>query len=149
MTDYKTDKDVTIKEMEDLCNKGFELQKECDAIEDGLKDKKESLRLIQSQVMAYMEHFNLKKWTGSNGNIEIRERSSVKTPKTDEEKKLLFEWLEQKGIYWAMVGVNSQSLNSMYNEELEIAKANNTELVIPGIGERTIYKQTILKPKKG
>lgn len=137
---------TTIDELEKLCEDAFLLKAKCDSIEESLSLEKEELNAVNKKILAVLELYGKKHWEHPLGKIEMRERTSVKTPKTEEEKKLFFEWLEQKGVYWQYVTVNSQSLNALYNAEFE----SNDDLgfKIPGIGEPEVFKQIILKGKK-
>lgn len=75
-------------------------------------------------------------------------KSSVTTPKTVEEKNLLFEFLKEKGIFMEIVSVNSQTLNSLYkNLAQEAAMEGAIDFRLPGVEAPKLY--TTLKLKKG
>lgn len=139
---------VTMREIETLCELAFLSKAKCDAIEVELDKEKEQLKILQGKIQNNLEHFGKKSWDSSLGKIELRERLSVKTPKTEEEKALLFKWLTDKGIFMQTVSVNSQTLNALYNAEVDAALEKGQVGGLPGIGEPELYKTVILKSKK-
>lgn len=69
-------------------------------------------------------------------------KESVRTPKTDEDKKLFFDYLKEKGLFDQMISINSQTLNSLYKSMSEEALEKGiVDFRLPGIDEPTIYKQ--------
>lgn len=72
------------------------------------------------------------------GRVRISHEMSVQTPKTLDEKKAFFEWLaKNKGqdVADAYMSINSQSLNSLYNELQEEAASRGEILQVDGLGE--------------
>lgn len=68
--------------------------------------------------------------------ITVVEKMSVKTPKSPEEKKAFFAWLaKHKGqeVADAYLSVNSNSLNSLYNELTEEFAARGEVLMVDGL----------------
>lgn len=140
--------DTSIATMEALCSEAFQLRIQIDAIEDGLKEKRELLDALNSKILLLLEAHNKNKWETNSGVFQIRERTSVRTPKTDEEKRKLFEWLQNKGIFWSTVSVNSNTLNALYKNQMEVAAQEGTDVVIPGVGEPEIYRQIVISRKR-
>lgn len=119
---------------------------------DSLKEEQSALQAEndkdESILQGILEHLGRTKWVSEFGTIELRERKSVKIPRTPEDKKMLFEWLQTKGIFWEYVGVNSASLNSIYKTESEIAEQEGKDFLLPGVGAPTSTITTVLKPKR-
>ena len=69
--------------------------------------------------------------------ISIVNKLSVTTPKTVNEKRAFFQWVENKygkDAADGMMSVNSQTLNSFYNTEMEKELAiGNADFNIPGV----------------
>ena len=68
--------------------------------------------------------------------VTIVSKTQVTTPKTLEQKELFFNWVESKlgkeGLL-AYQTVNYQSLNSLYNKELEKALETGLDFTVPGL----------------
>ena len=79
--------------------------------------------------------------------VSVVEKLSVQTPKTHEDKEKFFAWLKTKGsdFYLTYASVNSNSLNSMFKLETELAAESGEVLSIPGLGEPTSYTTLSLK----
>ena len=140
--------DVTVKELEELCDTAFKLKEKIDSYEEEASELRKELFGYQQKIQAHLEHFGKESYGATGGNIEIKSRTSVKIPRTEEDKRALFKWLQDKGIFWELAGINSQTLNSLYKSEFEIAIEEGRDCVIPGISEPEVFKQVILKPKK-
>ncbi len=71
------------------------------------------------------------------GTVSIVQKSSVTTPKSNEEKEALFGYIRDKfGVdgLTAMISVHSATLNSFVNKELDA----DPSLVIPGLTTPTV-----------
>lgn len=71
------------------------------------------------------------------GRVKVTHEMSVQTPKTPENKKAFFNWLATnlgQEVADAYQTVNSQSLNSLYNELEERFTAKGEILSIDGLG---------------
>lgn len=146
--DEKTVDEMTIKDLELLCECAFKLKTDIDELEERIEALKKPLEEYKKKIEVTLQTFGKDSWDSPFGKIEVRTKSSVKIPRDEESKKALFKWLEEKGIYDQVVSVNSMTLNSLYNNEKENAFLEGREVVIPGIGPATEYSQLILKGKK-
>ena len=140
--------ETSIKEMELLCEEAYQLRHDVDQLEDAAKEKRAQLDELNSKILLLLEAHGKTSWQTPLASFDIRERVSVRTPKTDEEKRQLFEWLQNKGIFWSTVSVNSQTLNGLYKSELESAAHDGREFNIPGLQEPEIFKQIIIRKKR-
>lgn len=71
------------------------------------------------------------------GKATLVDKLKVITPKSPEEKALLFKWIkETMGAdgFLAHVGVNYQTLQRLYNESIS-ASPNPAEFNMPGVGQ--------------
>lgn len=139
---------LTIKDLEELCEHAFSLKAEIERHEEVIESLKGPLEETNRKIEFFLTKFGKKKWDSKYGNIEIRQNTSVKIPRTESDKAALFKWLQDKGIFWQTVGVNSQTLNSLYKAEAEAAFSGGKDVVIPGISEPEIYTKVILKRSK-
>lgn len=140
---------ATISEMENLCDKAIDLKKIIADHEEKIETIREELRPLERKIQEYLEHFGKKNWAARGGDISLRERTSVKIPRTEADKRLLFSFFKERGVEWEMFGVNSAALNSFYSSEKEACAQENRPCVVPGIGPEEIFTTVILKPKKG
>lgn len=73
------------------------------------------------------------------GTFSMDQRLSVQTPKTEEDKKALGKYLQEQGLFWKLMGVNSQSLQSFYKAQFEeherkcALSGESTPFSIPGL----------------
>ena len=73
------------------------------------------------------------------GSAVIVQKNVIQTPKEIEDKRALWQWIEEKyGIdtLHEMLSIHSQKLTSWYNEEAETNKANPL-FAVPGIAAAT------------
>jgi len=93
-------------------------------------DKKQMLSLLEALKIDSVKMFGFTFYT------QIME--SVKTPKTLEEKRELFEYLKSLGIYEETVSVNSQTLNSLFKTmSQKAAEEGILDFKMPGVEEPT------------
>jgi len=115
-----------------------------DGIKDQLADASKVFEELKGKAMKAMEVMELdKQHVPGCGTIYRQKNFSVKVPKSPAEKEALFNWIaEHKGkdVLDNMISIHSQSLNSFYKSELEIAKeAGNVDFKIPGIDMPEVY----------
>lgn len=131
-----------------LTKEAAELRQVIDQDKISLKNKESRLSEIQGQILRALEVTEMDSIKAHGFTFYPETKSSVKTPKTTEAKKALFDFLEQKGIFHEFASVNSQSLNALYktlaNEALE---NGDLDFQMPGIEPPTEY--TRLKMRKG
>lgn len=84
------------------------------------------------------------------GKLSVINKFQVSMPKDHESKKLLLEYLESKGedVFLSYVTVNHQSLNSLYNQENELALENGQIYNLPGVAEATCEQGVRLTKEK-
>lgn len=149
MTQENVIDDITIKELDSVCEKACEIKREIQKLEEAVSERREELKLYENRLSAYLEHIGRDGWKFANGDIEVRKRTSVKIPRDESSKRALFEWLSGRGIFYEVVSVNSQTLNALYRSEMESCQQEGKTCVIPGISDPTEYSQIIIKTKKG
>jgi len=132
----------------DLVSQAAMCKEAVDALERQLKVSKEALSTVSDKILKTLELMELENVRGHGLLFYKETKSSVSTPKTPEDKELLFDFLREQEIFTEMVSVNSATLNKLYKDFSE--KAANEGILdykLPGVGEPVIY--TTLKIRKG
>lgn len=137
----------TVFNIDQICDKASELKSQINELEDKADGLKNELRNYERQLLAFFETSGKDRCGSTMGDISVRERLSVKTPKSESDKRALFDWLNKRGIFFEFASVNSNSLNALYKQEVEAAQLENRECDMP-VGEPEIFKQLIIKPRK-
>ena len=140
---------ITLKNFEQICKELFETKVRLDEKEAEAKAIAEELDMKKKQVFAFMEENEKEKHhVAGHGLIFMEDRFTVPTPKSLDQKKEFFAYLQKRGIFFEMASVNSQTLNSFYKTELESELAKgNADFKLPGIGEPSMQRS--LKMRKG
>ena len=127
------------EDLKEITLKAATLKREITDLEAILKIKPEQYNEVTFNILKTLDLMELDKIT-AHGFLFFKERrSSVVTPKTPEEKKELFKFLQDRGIFYEMASVNSQTLNSLYKNLAEEEKAKgNFDFKMPGVPEPTI-----------
>lgn len=130
---------ITIDDMKAQVALIDKLRREEDEVRKIHKNATSKTEEAEARMLAMLEASNLKNFRSDDGLVSVGYRTSVRTPKTPEDRKALFDYLQKIGVYDQMITVNSQTLNSFYKEELEKAKeAGADDFEIPGLNEVTI-----------
>jgi hypothetical protein len=96
---------------------------------------------LQLEIINILESMNIDSVKTHGFNFFIEEKASVKTPKTLEEKRMLFDYLTSQGMFDEMVSVNSMTLNSYYKAMAQqAAEQGILDFKMPGIEEPSMYK---------
>jgi len=146
-SDFEDPNTVTVKEMEELSNAIFQYAEQIDVCEEQIRQIREKKDEATAQMQQYLQHFGKTNYKSNAGTIEVRTSLSFKTPKTPEDKKAFFEWLQKGGIFWEYASINSRSLDALCKAEYEVAKEENREAIIPGIEKPTEYQKVYLRRK--
>ena len=138
--------DVTLKQLEDAAEELRKLKEEKDKLEAQVDEINAKTASIHNKLVEWMEEFDKTSYKSKWGTIICATKMSVKTPKDPDSKAQFFAYLDQKGIKDDILTINSKTLNSMYNAEMEAARERGeTEFSMPGIEAPTVYKQISLR----
>lgn len=125
---WETETDIATTDLgqfEELCKKLYALWSDIESRESVIKNMKEDAGKLESDVMATLKKYNKEKYHVSGcGTISITKRYSWKIPQDMAAKEKFFAYLQSKGIFMQLVGVNSATLNKFCKDELEVAKAD-------------------------
>lgn len=115
-----------------------------------MKPLQEELDKLDARILEELESTGKSSYKSNCGTVMRSRTYSVRVPVTDEAKRQFFGWLESKGpeVYWRYTTVNSQSLNSLYKAEREIAvEEGDVDWTIPGLEAPTL-RVTLSKRSK-
>jgi hypothetical protein len=139
--------EVKLADFEKACTELFTQKVVIETIKAKLKTENEKLRQCEGKLLTTFEEHEIEKHhVKGMGTIYVKNQTSVKIPKTLEEKTELFSHLQQRDIFFESVNVNSKWLNSYFKEEFEAA-ADKLNFKLPGVGEPIIT--TTIATRKG
>lgn len=85
------------------------------------------------------------------GTAYVINKHSVKTPKTVEEKELLFDYIKTEhgeDVLKDYLSINSARLNSFFNEQAELAaERGDADFQLPGVGAATVNQSLGFRKK--
>jgi hypothetical protein len=136
-------------DLKELTAKAEDLKEMVEKAKANLKVIADEFESVKNEILRTITLLNLDSIKGSGYLFFQKNHSSVSTPKTMEDKMLLFEYLQQRGIFNEMVGVNSQTLNKLYKDEAEAAlKEGKLEFNLPGVAEPVPYVTLEMRKSK-
>jgi|GEM_PF-5075479 len=101
------------------------------------KTLNEDYRAVENELIHTLKAVNKDEFSVRNvGRIKIGSRTSVKTPKDEESKTLLMNYITEKygdEVAFTYLTVNSATLNSFFKSELESSE-DPAGFELPGIG---------------
>lgn len=130
---------VTMGEFDTLGLELVEVDEQIKAKEAELKVLSEKKRTLADKIIFVLREHEKTAYQVGGKKLILSQRATVPTPKTEEDKRAFFKWLEDRGIFWTYASVNSQSLNALYKAERdEAVERQDLDFKIPGIGEEQI-----------
>lgn len=135
----------TLQGVKDLCLKLSDMRSEYDSKNAELKEFGKQIDQLEFQLIGILEKLDVKTFDWGGGTISRSERFSVRVPQGDD-KLTFFKYLESRGIKDELTTVNSQTLNSWYKREAEIAMEEGRPFMPEGLGMPT--SQAILSMRK-
>jgi len=114
-----------------------------------LKKTSAELEGCMEQILRYLDLSELESLKAHGFLFFKKTSSSITTPKTEEEKKALFRFLQQKDIFYEFASVHSTSLNKLYKELAEEALQEGIlEFEMPGVGKPSSYTSLQMRKSK-
>ena len=95
----------------------------------------------ENEIMELLKASGRTNFASKAGKVTLTSRASYKTPKLREDKEKLFEWMKKEygeDLFWAYVGINSQSLNSFCKTEREKFLEEGKEFKPEGLDEPVV-----------
>ena len=141
------DTDV-LAQVKELLEQAASAQDEINRLELELKPWEARLNATKLEIQSIFEMMDIDELSANGYKFSLKTESSVKVPKTVEEKTEFFQYLEKEGLFYEVVGVNSMTLNKFYKEKAaEALEQGNIDFRLPGI--ETPKEYNVLKIKKG
>lgn len=140
---------ITADTFEKLCEACFVMKNDIKAREDKIKDDKSLLSDMHQKVIGYLEKYKKPNHRCRLGLLSRKETTSVKLPQ-GENKTKFFEYLKKEGVFEDLVHINSKTLNSMYNKEIDArCEKGDVTWEMPGIEGAIITVKIAMTKAKG
>ena len=137
--DFMDTKELTVAEVDNLIKEITEIRAEKKAQKEVMDEINTRLDVAETTLIKMLEGAGKTSYIAEGyGKVKLSYIMAVQTPKTTEDKLAFFKWLaENKGreVADAYLTVNSQALNSLYNELQEEYAEKGEVLQVDGIGE--------------
>lgn len=129
---------ITIEEMNEQCKRVSELRSKEAAISQEKKAITNELEAEEIRLLEMLQESGNKSYRSPFGTAGFSEHTSVRTPKSQEEKEAFYAFLKQEGLYDKLISVHSTTLNSLWKSRYEEFKesnpnANPDDFKLPGI----------------
>lgn len=122
-------------------NRAVELRQAIEKTKAELALLQDEFSPLSDEIVKILEALNIDSISAEGFMFFIEEKSSVKIPRSNEDKEKFFAYLKSIGVYDEIVSVNSQTLNSLFKSLSEQALENGVlDFQIPGIEEPKTYK---------
>lgn len=134
---------VTVSDLDNLVEQIATIKKEIEAMEAAATLKNKELAVLQGKAFNYLRELDREDYKSPFGNLSIKTVYQVKNPQTDEDKKSLFDWMREKGIYEKYAQVHASALKSLFLAEREeyIKQGNDPMLFsLPGMAPATMFE---------
>ncbi len=138
-------KSLNLAEMDALVKQSKEAWEKYDAKKAEASELNADAEAIDAKIMQALKDAGKKKYHVQGiGTIMRIEKLTVKVPAGIDQKREFFAFLKKKGeeFYLSTLTVNSNTLNSWYNREADIASANrkadSPAFSVPGIDQPTV-----------
>lgn len=140
--------DVTLKGLTELCEKLIMARESKDVINEELKKIAEQIDELEMKILNIMKENALPNFKGAFGTISIKNNKTVAQPEDMSAKIKLFDYLKSQGIFEEMVAVNSRTLSSWANKEIEAREKQGVfGWVPPGLKAPNEYQSLSVRKK--
>ena len=136
---------ITVKEMDNLIAEMRDAKSEYTAKNNDAKEAKTILDSLQAKLLDALETLDKDTYIADAGRITRVRKLTVRVPKTLEAKRSFFKFLEEtqgKDVADSYMSVNSQSLNSLYNQLVEEYAERGEVLEMDGI-ETPTFRESL------
>lgn len=143
-------KEVTLSELNKICEEYAEARACKKAAEAEVDKIGENVKALENRILTILKENNMPNYKCGVGTISVKNSKSVSQPASLAEKLALFDYLRSQGIFEEMVNVNSRTLSSWANKEIE---AKEKEGVFgwapPGLKPPETFQSISFSAKKG
>lgn len=148
---------LTLKKLDGLVADYVSKREAYDAAREISNQKEKEKFDAEMRLLEALKTANKKSYSVDGlGSVSRREKLAVRVPQGDS-KRAFLEHLQKRGedVFYGLVTVNYNTLNSFYSQEYEAAEANGVfPFVLPGIEEPTLsesltFRKEAKKHEKG
>jgi len=141
---------VALSTLTEICNRLVDADIEIKNLESRIKEIERSIEEDKEKLLTYMTESGLERLDGKLGHVEVDELISVRQPATQEEKMQFFKYLEDQGLFYNMVSVNSRTLSSWAKKEIKSIeeKTGQQGWTPPGLSQPYREFKLKVKPRK-
>lgn len=135
--------EVSIRDLEDTITKLADARQDYDLAKTIAAEKNKVVEELEGKLIEMLEQAGKDVYVGDRARVTVVSKLQVTTPKSPEDKQKFFEWLKNKHgeeAMWAYATVNHNSLNSLYNKEVEEAQVKGSLAMVDGIEPPTVRK---------
>jgi hypothetical protein len=134
--------EISVAQMQDIILAYAAAKEDYDAKKSIASDAHAEVERIKDELISMMKRAGTDKFSTQVGTVSTTHKFSVTTPKTLEDKKALALYFQAMGddAFYSYMGINSQTLNSYFNEKTKEAAAKGETFTLPGVGEPTIME---------
>lgn len=149
MNDWETPaSETTISGLKLLCEDLIKARDKKDAINAELKVAQEAIDELEHKILTVMKENTLPNFKGEFGTVSIKNNKTVAQPEDMSAKIQLFDYLKSQGIFEEMVAVNSRTLSSWANKEIEAREKQGVfGWVPPGLKAPNEYQSLSVRKK--
>lgn len=149
MNDWETPaSETTISGLKLLCEDLIKARDKKDAINAELKVAQEAIDELEFKILTVMKENTLPNFKGEFGTVSIKNNKTVAQPEDMSAKIQLFDYLKSQGIFEEMVAVNSRTLSSWANKEIEAREKQGVfGWVPPGLKAPNEYQSLSVRKK--
>ena len=132
---------ITVNDLDKFVAEMADLRRQKDLKNEELSEIEGRIRKCKETAIGYLTELGRDNYKSPDGTISIRDLWRVETPKTDEAKQKLFDFLTDNGLFYKYATINSNSLNSLYMEYWEAAQAaGELSYELPGIEQPKLFR---------
>lgn len=141
---------MTLSDLEKQCAEIAAQRLLCEQAAGAKKVEDEKLATLEGKMMETLTALGRDSFQSKVGTFYKTHKMSFRLPKDPSDKEAYFKYLQNQGVYDAMVTVNSMTHNSYCKQQFEIAQAEGKGLdfKIPGVGEPTILENLSFRKSK-
>ena len=140
--------ETTISGLKLLCEDLIKARDKKDAIAVELKVAQEAIDELEFKILTVMKENTLPNFKGEFGTVSIKNNKTVAQPEDMSAKIQLFDYLKSQGIFEEMVAVNSRTLSSWANKEIEAREKQGVfGWVPPGLKAPNEYQSLSVRKK--
>ena len=131
-------KSITVDDLNELCRVYFEKRKHYEDEKAKLSKINEAYEAAEQDVVETLIALEMKKFDSKHGQISLITKEYYHVPKDPDSKEKIRKYLESKGTFENLWGINANTWNSWLKKEQEIAVEEGRFLDIPGVEVPTI-----------